>query len=267
MADDPSRPNGATRSTAAFSTTWSRSGSSGRKSPTRHMIASDADITVAHQRAAEAVPQRGRIQAGDGRAALSPEKLRDDARMDLLVNRLLENEVNAKLSVKPADVSAFYEKNPDKFKQPKACAPATSSSSCRRAPTRQTKARGKSACRRGAEGGPERPGLRGARAAILAGRQRAARRRSRVSSSRARQRRHSRAPPSRSQPGQISDVVEIAVRLSRHQDDRTTARQGRAVPAGGRRRSAVSRAAAAAVARARHSSIGLKAKGKVEIFI
>jgi peptidyl-prolyl cis-trans isomerase C len=44
-------------------------------------------------------------------------KLRDDARSDLLVNKLLEQEVNQKVLVKPSDISAFYEKNPDRFQQ------------------------------------------------------------------------------------------------------------------------------------------------------
>ncbi len=49
---------------------------------------------------------------------LTVDKLREDARTDLLVNKLLEAEVTKKVDVKPSDVSAFYEKNPDRFQQP-----------------------------------------------------------------------------------------------------------------------------------------------------
>jgi peptidyl-prolyl cis-trans isomerase C len=46
------------------------------------------------------------------------EKLREDARSDLMVNKLLQDEVLSKIQVKPGDISSFYEKNPDKFQQP-----------------------------------------------------------------------------------------------------------------------------------------------------
>ena len=51
---------------------------------------------------------------------MTAARLREDTRTDLLVNKLLEQEVTPKIQVKPADVSEFYEKNPDKFKQPEA---------------------------------------------------------------------------------------------------------------------------------------------------
>ncbi|MBK5298403.1 MAG: peptidylprolyl isomerase [Vicinamibacteria bacterium] len=44
-------------------------------------------------------------------------KLRDDARIDLLVSKLLDQEVNQKVLVKPSDIAAFYEKNPERFQQ------------------------------------------------------------------------------------------------------------------------------------------------------
>lgn len=49
---------------------------------------------------------------------MTVEKLREDARTDLLVDRLLQDEVTSKIAVKPSDVSAFYEANPDRFQQP-----------------------------------------------------------------------------------------------------------------------------------------------------
>jgi peptidyl-prolyl cis-trans isomerase C len=84
----------------------------------RKMTASDADITAHINELRKQFPSEAAFQQAMAQQHVSQQKLRDDARMDLLVNRLLENEVNAKMSVKPADVSAFYEKNPDKFKQP-----------------------------------------------------------------------------------------------------------------------------------------------------
>jgi peptidyl-prolyl cis-trans isomerase C len=83
----------------------------------RQMTASDADVATHINQLRKQFPSEAAFKQAMAQQRVSQEKLRDDARMDLLVNRLLESEVNAKLSVKPGDVSAFYEKNPDKFAQ------------------------------------------------------------------------------------------------------------------------------------------------------
>lgn len=48
------------------------------------------------------------------------EKLREDARTDLAVARLLDDEVTRQVAVAPAEISAFYEQNPERFQQPEA---------------------------------------------------------------------------------------------------------------------------------------------------
>ena len=48
---------------------------------------------------------------------ITEAKLREDARTDLLVAKLLDQEVNQKILVKPTDIATFYEKNPDRFQQ------------------------------------------------------------------------------------------------------------------------------------------------------
>jgi peptidyl-prolyl cis-trans isomerase C len=86
----------------------------------RHVVVADAEVEA---RLAELRKQFGNNVAFEKALTdqkMTVEKLRDNARTDLLVNKLLEQEVVAKVQVKPADVSAFYEKNPDKFKQPDA---------------------------------------------------------------------------------------------------------------------------------------------------
>jgi peptidyl-prolyl cis-trans isomerase C len=86
----------------------------------RHVVVADAEVEA---RLAELRKQFGNNAAFEKALTdqkMTVEKLRDNARTDLLVNKLLEQEVVAKVQVKPADVSAFYEKNPDKFKQPDA---------------------------------------------------------------------------------------------------------------------------------------------------
>lgn len=51
---------------------------------------------------------------------MSLDDLRQEARQNLLVTDMLEQEVAKQIDVKPSDVSAFYEKNPDRFQQPEA---------------------------------------------------------------------------------------------------------------------------------------------------
>jgi peptidyl-prolyl cis-trans isomerase C len=48
---------------------------------------------------------------------MTVEQLREDAKGDMRVAKMLEGEVNAAVAVQPQDVSAFYQQNPDKFKQ------------------------------------------------------------------------------------------------------------------------------------------------------
>ncbi|HEX7085009.1 MAG TPA: peptidylprolyl isomerase [Vicinamibacterales bacterium] len=63
-------------------------------------------------------PSNGAFERALKAQQMTVEKLRDDARTDLLVDQLLEQEVASKIDVKPSDISAFYEKNPDRFQQP-----------------------------------------------------------------------------------------------------------------------------------------------------
>jgi peptidyl-prolyl cis-trans isomerase C len=48
---------------------------------------------------------------------LTLEKLRTDARDDLMVSKMLQAELGAKTAVTPAQLTEFYEKNPDQFQQ------------------------------------------------------------------------------------------------------------------------------------------------------
>jgi peptidyl-prolyl cis-trans isomerase C len=83
----------------------------------RQMTVSDAEVD---QRIGAFKQQMG--SEANFRAALQAQqiteaKLREDARTDLLVNKLLEQEVNQKILVKPSDISTYYEKNPERFQQ------------------------------------------------------------------------------------------------------------------------------------------------------
>jgi peptidyl-prolyl cis-trans isomerase C len=86
----------------------------------RHMTVSDAEVDARLKQLRTQFPSEADFQQALKAQQMTPNRLREDARADLLVNRLLESEVHAKVIVKPGDVSAFYEKNPDKFQQAEA---------------------------------------------------------------------------------------------------------------------------------------------------
>jgi peptidyl-prolyl cis-trans isomerase C len=86
----------------------------------RHMTVSDAEVDARLKQLRTQFPSEADFQQALKAQQMTPDRLREDARADLLVNRLLESEVHAKVIVKPGDVSAFYEKNPDKFQQAEA---------------------------------------------------------------------------------------------------------------------------------------------------
>ena len=49
---------------------------------------------------------------------LTVEQMKADARDDMAIGKLIEDEIAAKVAVKPEQVQDFYAKNPDQFKQP-----------------------------------------------------------------------------------------------------------------------------------------------------
>ena len=48
---------------------------------------------------------------------MTPDQVRNDTRRDLVIAKLLESEVETKATVKPEQITEFYTKNPDQFKQ------------------------------------------------------------------------------------------------------------------------------------------------------
>jgi peptidyl-prolyl cis-trans isomerase C len=86
----------------------------------RHLTVPDGEVDARIQEMRKQFPTPAAFDQALKAQQMTLQQLRANARGALLVNKLLEEEVAAKVAVKPADVSAFYEKNPDKFKQPEA---------------------------------------------------------------------------------------------------------------------------------------------------
>lgn len=83
----------------------------------RQMTVTDAEVDERINAFKQQVGSEANFRAALQAQQITEAKLREDARTDLLVNKLLEQEVNQKILVKPSDISAFYEKNPDRFQQ------------------------------------------------------------------------------------------------------------------------------------------------------
>ncbi len=45
------------------------------------------------------------------------EQIKSDARTEIMVTKMLQGEVEGKVTVTPANVTSFYQNNPDQFKQ------------------------------------------------------------------------------------------------------------------------------------------------------
>jgi peptidyl-prolyl cis-trans isomerase C len=83
-----------------------------------HVVVSDAEIEAQIAGMKKQFPSEQAFQQALKAQHMTVEKLRETARSNLAVRKLLQDEVMSKIEIKPSDISAFYEKNPDKFQQP-----------------------------------------------------------------------------------------------------------------------------------------------------
>ena len=86
----------------------------------QQMAVPDAELEAAMKQLRGQFPDEKKFQQALQSEHLTVAQLREQTRTNLAVSKLLEHEVGPKIVVKPADISAFYEKNPDKFQQPEA---------------------------------------------------------------------------------------------------------------------------------------------------
>ena len=83
----------------------------------RSLTVTDADVDARIAAFKQQMGTEANFKAALQAQQITEAKLREDARTDLLVSKLLDQEVNQKLLVKPTDIAGFYEKNPDRFQQ------------------------------------------------------------------------------------------------------------------------------------------------------
>ncbi len=83
----------------------------------RGLSVSDADIDAQLQQMQKQFPNDAEFKKALGARNTSVEQLKADARVDMVINKMMEAEVGTLAAATDAEARDFYDKNPDKFKQ------------------------------------------------------------------------------------------------------------------------------------------------------
>jgi peptidyl-prolyl cis-trans isomerase C len=86
----------------------------------RNISASDAEVEERMKGMRGQFPTEEEFKKALAARSMSEERLRSDARTEIVIGKMLENEAASEPEATDADARAFYEKNPDKFKQEEA---------------------------------------------------------------------------------------------------------------------------------------------------
>jgi peptidyl-prolyl cis-trans isomerase C len=86
----------------------------------RQLTASDAELAEAMKGMRQQFPTEAAFKQALTAQKMTFEQLREETRTQVLVSKMLQQEVASQVAVKPTEISGFYEKNPDKFQQPEA---------------------------------------------------------------------------------------------------------------------------------------------------
>jgi peptidyl-prolyl cis-trans isomerase C len=89
-----------------------------QESKARNVVVPDADVEARMTQIRGQFPSEEVFNQMLAERKLTLEQMRNDARQDMAVAKMLSDEVEAKSAVKPEQVTDFYAKNPDQFKQP-----------------------------------------------------------------------------------------------------------------------------------------------------
>ena len=84
----------------------------------RKIAVPDADVDARINEVKKQFPSEDMFMQALISRNLTLDKMKVDARRDIGVSKLIEQEIAAKVAVKPEQVESFYKENPDKFKQP-----------------------------------------------------------------------------------------------------------------------------------------------------
>jgi peptidyl-prolyl cis-trans isomerase C len=82
------------------------------------MAIADTDVEARIKQIRQQFPDEATFQKALADRQTTLDRLRSETRNQLMVDRFIEAQVNAKISVPPQQVTDFYNQNPDKFVQP-----------------------------------------------------------------------------------------------------------------------------------------------------
>ena len=88
-----------------------------QESKTRKIAVPDAEVDARIGQIRGQFPSEEAFKQTLGQQGVTVEQLRADARSEMMVTKMLQAEVEAKVAVTPAQVTDFYQKNTDKFQQ------------------------------------------------------------------------------------------------------------------------------------------------------
>jgi peptidyl-prolyl cis-trans isomerase C len=88
-----------------------------QESKSRNIEIPEAEVDARLAQLKQQFPSEEAFKQTLAQQSMTLQQLREDAKSDMRVTKMLEKEVNGAGAIQPQDVSAFYEQNPDKFKQ------------------------------------------------------------------------------------------------------------------------------------------------------
>jgi peptidyl-prolyl cis-trans isomerase C len=88
-----------------------------QEAATRKVVVPDAEIEAQVAQIRGQFPNQQQFEQAMAAQKMTLQEIRDDARKEISVEKLVEGEIKAKIAVKPEAISDFYQKNQDKFQQ------------------------------------------------------------------------------------------------------------------------------------------------------
>ena len=88
-----------------------------QEAKTRKIVVPDSDIEAQVAQIRSQFPNQQQFDQALAAQKMTLQDIRDDARSEMSVEKLVEGEIAAKVAVKPEAVTDFYQKNQDKFQQ------------------------------------------------------------------------------------------------------------------------------------------------------
>ena len=89
-----------------------------QEAASRKVPVTDADVDAQVSEMRKQFPSEAEFDKALAARSTTVEQLKADARIDMVINKMMETEVAQAVAATEADAKDFYDKNPDKFKQP-----------------------------------------------------------------------------------------------------------------------------------------------------